>query len=93
MKKQGNRNGTEYFEITDAKISDKRRVIISDCSRGGFTIAQRMDVTENNHTNKVYLKGAIHVNDIHGLYELRDALNYAIKMIEERDTEDADWDE
>lgn len=82
----------EYLEISSAKITDNRSIIISDCSRGGFTIAQRMDVIENNHTNKIYLKGAFHINDIHGLYELRDACNLAIQSIEERE-DDSSWDE
>lgn len=82
----------EYSEISSAKITDNRSIIISDCSRGGFTIAQRMDVIENNHTNKIYMKGAFHINDIHGLYELRDACNLAIQSIEERE-DDSSWDE
>lgn len=91
-KKNNKKKGTEYSEISSAKVSEKRQIVISDCSRGGFTIAQRMDITENGHTNRVYLKGAIHVDDIHGLYELRDAVNLAIEKIEARD-EDDNWDE
>lgn len=87
------KNNIEYDEICSAKVTDNRCIVISDCSRGGFTIAQRMDVTEDNHTNRIYLKGAFHINDIHGMYELRDALNYAIKVAEERDVDDSDWDE
>lgn len=83
----------EYSEISSAKVTENRSIVISDCSRGGFTIAQRMDVTENKHTNKIYLKGAFHINDIHGLYELRDACNLAIQKVEERDTDEAEWDE
>ena len=93
MGKQKSKNGTEYSEISSAKITDTRSIVISDCSRGGFTVAQRMDVTENNHTNRLYMKGAFHINDIHGLYELRDACNLAIQKIEERDSDDVYWDE
>lgn len=90
---KGKKKGIEYSEISSAKITENRCIVISDCSHGGFTVAQRMDVTENNHTNKIYMKGAFHINDIHGLYELRDACNLAIQMIEERESDDADWDE
>lgn len=83
----------EYSEISSAKITDNRSIVFSDCSKGGYTVAQRMSITENNHTNKVYLKGAFHINDIQGLYELRDACNIAIKKIEERESDEADWDE
>lgn len=92
-KKSNKKKGTEYSEISSAKVTDNRSIVISDCSRGGFTVAQRMEVTENNHTNKIYLKGAFHVPDIHGLYELRDACNLAIQKVEERESDDADWDE
>lgn len=92
MKKQGNKKGIEYSEISSVKITDNRSIVISDCSRGGFTVAQRMDVTENNHTNRIYMKGAFHIDDISGLYELRDVLNYAIHVIEERDEENESWD-
>lgn len=91
-KKQG-KKGIEYSEISSAKVTENRSIVISDCSKGGFTVAQRMEVTENNHTNKIYLKGAFHINDIHGLYELRDACNLAIQKVEERDSDDADWDD
>lgn len=83
-------NVVEYSEIADARITDNRSIVISDCSKGGFTIAQRMDVIEDGHTNRIYLKGAIHVNDIQGLYEIRDILNYCIQVVEDRD--DENWD-
>lgn len=91
MKSNGKKK-IEYSEISKASINETRNVIISDCSKGGYTVAQRMDVQEGKHTNQVYLKGAIHIDDIHGLYNLRDAINMAIKVIEERDEENADWD-
>lgn len=87
------KKNVEYTPISVAKVTDKRCIVISDCSRGGFTVAQRIDVTEDNHTNQVYMKGAFQLNDIHGLYELRDACNLAIKKIEERESDDTDWDE
>ena len=42
------------------------------------------------------MKGAFHVEDIHGLYNLRDAVNLAIKISEEESDENEDiesWDE
>ena len=53
-----------------------------------------MEVTEDNHTNRVYLKGAFHINDITGLYNLRDACNLAISHIEKNEADDEmAWDE
>jgi hypothetical protein len=33
------------------------------------------------------------VDDVHGLYNLRDAVNLAIKVTEESEKNDSDWDE
>ena len=69
-------NKSTYTEISKAQITDTRNIVISDCSAGG------------KHTNQVYMKGAFHINDISGLISLRDAINLAIQVVEER----ADWD-
>ena len=83
----------EYKEISRAKVTDSRNVVISSCSKGGYTIAQQLEAKENDKTTSVFLKGAFHVDDIHGLYNIRDAINLAIKIAEENSGEDADWDE
>lgn len=83
----------EYAELSRAKVTDSRNIVISSCSKGGFTIAQQLEAKENDKTTSVFLKGAFHVDDIHGLYNIRDAVNLAIKIAEENSTEDTDWDE
>lgn len=83
----------DYVEISRAKVTDSRNVVISACSKGGFTIAQQLEAKENDKTTSVFLKGAFHIDDIHGLYNIRDAINLAIKVAEENSKEDSDWDE
>lgn len=83
----------EYKELSRAKVTDSRNIVVSNCSKGGFTIAQQLEAKENDKTTAVFLKGAFHVDDIHGLYNVRDALNLAISIAEENSNEDADWDE
>ena len=83
----------DYREISRAKVTDSRNVVISSCSKGGFTIAQQLEAKENYKTTSVFLKGALHVDDIHGLYNIRDAINLAIKVAEENSKDDYDWDE
>ena len=83
----------EYTELSRAKVTDSRNIVISGCSKGGFTIAQQLEAKENDKTTSVFLKGAFHVVDVHGLYNIRDAVNLAIKIAEENSTEDTDWDE
>lgn len=82
----------EYNELSRAKVTDSRNIVISGCSKGGFTIAQQLEAKENDKTTSVFLKGAFHVDDIHGLYNIRDAINLAIKVTEENANDDTDWD-
>lgn len=72
----------EYKELSSANIQEKRMLVISQCSKGGFTLAQKIFVEEGNKKTGIFLKNAIHVDDIDGIYNLRDALNLAIEMIE-----------
>lgn len=82
----------EYTELSRAKVTDSRNIVISSCSKGGFTVAQQLQAKENDKTTSVFLKGAFHVEDVNGLYNLRDAVNVAIKMAEESGPNNEDWD-
>lgn len=83
----------EYRELSRAKVTDSRNIVVSSCSKGGFTIAQQLEAKENDKTTSVFMKGAFHVEDIHGLYNLRDAVNLAIKISEENSADNETWDE
>ena len=87
------KNKIEYHELSRAKVTDSRNIVISSCSKGGFTIAQQLEAKENDKTTSVFMKGAFHVEDIHGLYNLRDAVNLAIKISEENSEDSDAWDE
>ena len=87
------KNKIEYHELSRAKVTDSRNIVISNCSKGGFTIAQQLEAKENDKTTSVFMKGAFHVEDIHGLYNLRDAVNLAIKISEENMADNESWDE
>ena len=41
---------TEYNEMSRAEVSNSRNVVISECSRGGFTIAQQLEIQEGSKT-------------------------------------------
>ena len=87
----------KFIELAKAKIQDKRNIIISkvndeDTSMElGFTVAQQIEVQEGNKITSLYMKNAVHIDDIEGLYNLRDALNVAISKIEQ-DNDNQDWD-
>lgn len=87
------KNKIAYNEISRAKVTDSRNIVISTCSKGGFTVAQQLEAKENNKTTSVFMKGAFHIEDIHGLYNLRDAINLAIKISEEDAEDELGWDD
>lgn len=76
-------NRVEYNQLSTANIQDKRDLVISECSKGGYTIAQRIGVDEGKKTTYVYMKGAIHVDSIDGIQNLRDALNVVLNNYSE----------
>jgi hypothetical protein len=86
----------EYTELSKGRISDKRNVVISKCSKGGFTVAQQIETDENGKTTSLFMKGALHVDTVEGLYNMRDAVNAAISSCEveilKKDNESADED-
>lgn len=94
-----NKNGIKYEELAKAKISEKRSIVISKRSHGGFTVAQQIEVEEDGKSIEMFLKGAFQVTDLDGLHNMRDALTCAINMLEtesdEVESEDDDkeiWD-
>lgn len=89
------KNRLSYRELSKAEVSESRNIVISDCSKGGYTIAQQLVAREeNNKVTTVFMKGAFHVDNIHGLYNLRDAINLAIQLSEEEpEASDGDWDD
>lgn len=86
------KNRIEYSEISRAEVTNSRNVVISSCSKGGFTIAQQLKAQENDKTTAVFLKGAFHIDDLQGLYNIRDAINLAIKIVEDKSENDSEWD-
>lgn len=87
----------KYTELAKAKIQKSRNLVISATSKGGFTIAQQLEVNEGNRTTTVFLgKSGMIVDDLEGLYSVRDALNVAIDKMENKEVaekDDEDWDE
>lgn len=81
-----------YEELAKANIRERCELVVSSCSKGGFTLAQKLSVMseDDNKIMDIFLKGAIHVDDLEGLKNMRDAINVAIKAIEEEEKEIAD---
>lgn len=83
----------EYRQLSSACVTPTRNIVVSTCSRGGFTLAQQLITEENGTSTKVFLKGAFHIDGLDGLVALRDALDEAIGMAIKIEEEDSiDWD-
>ena len=70
-----------YTELSNAEITENRNIVISECSKGGFTIAQQLKADGT----KVFMKGALHIDNLEELYNLRNALNIAIDKVAEKE--------
>lgn len=95
---QTNKNGrVEYEKLSYAKVSKSKNIVVSKCSRGGFTIAQQLVVSDDQNEVFVFLKGAYHIKDLDALIAVRDAIDEAIQKVEDEGIEEeddgVDWDE
>ena len=70
-----------YTELSNAEITENRNIVFSECSKGGFSVAQQLKADGT----KVFMKGALHIDNLDGLYNLRNALNVAIDMVAEKE--------
>lgn len=73
-----------YTELSNAEITENRNIVISECSKGGFTVAQQLKADGT----KVFMKGALHIDNLEGLYNLRDALNAAADKVAGKEDEE-----
>lgn len=73
-----------FEELSSASINDSKDIIISQHIKGGYTLGQRLNVEDNGRRTSVFLKNAFHVDNLSGLYNLRDAINLAIHKIEKK---------
>ena len=71
----------QYEQYSKAKIANYRNLVISACSKGGFTIAQQVEVNGNGEHMCIFLKGAFHIDSISGLIAIRDALNETLQKL------------
>ena len=70
---------SSFVEIANATLSNKRQAIISRLDDGSYTIGQKLEVKDGEKTMNVFLKGALHAENLEGLQNLRDALNVVLK--------------
>lgn len=82
-----------YKEVSRAQISKSKAFVLSECSKGGYTLAQQMSVIDETTGRPVtvFLKGAIHISNISTLEKISNMFQQALQRWRE-DREAIDWD-
>ena len=70
---------SSFVEIANATLSNKRQAVISRLEDGSYTIGQKLEVKDGDKTMHVFLKGALHAENLESLQNLRDALNVVLE--------------
>ena len=70
---------SNFVELANASLSNKRQAVISRLDDGSYTIGQKLEVKEKDKTINIFLKGALHAEDLSALQNLRDAINVVLK--------------
>lgn len=73
------RHKGNFTELANCTLSEKRQAVISRLGDGSYTIGQRLEVTDREKTMNIFLKGALHAENIEALQNLRDAINVVLK--------------
>jgi hypothetical protein len=74
-----------YVEISKAKIKDKRNIVISRIDdTENYVVAQQAVTEVDGKQSVMFIKGAIFIESLESMYNLRDALNEAISKEEDR---------
>jgi hypothetical protein len=74
-----------FSELANAKLSKNRTAVISEnISYGGITIAQKIEIEEGPKSFPVFIKGALHLDNLENLYNLREAITEAIESLEDK---------
>lgn len=66
--------------------NDRNMVLSKNNIDGGYTMAQQVTVdnSDGNKATQMYIKGAIHIESLETLYDLRDMFNEAISKEENK---------
>lgn len=83
-------NKAKYNELGRVRLTNNKNLVISKRSKGGYTLAQQLEVPDGDQTVLVFLRSAIHIQNKQTLVNVRDALNVALDQIDDDDEEDPD---
>ena len=73
-----------FVELANATLSGKRQAVISRLDDNSYTIGQKVEVKEGGKTMNIFLKGALHAENLSSLQNLRDAINVVLEKEQEK---------
>lgn len=85
------KNKKRYEQVGVTKITKNRNLVISQCSNGGFTLAQQLYVDEGGKMTKVFLKGAAFIDSLDNLRGVEKMIRDVVKSIDEQ--QGVNWDD
>lgn len=68
-----------FVEIANATISNERKAVISRLDDNSYTIGQKIEAKDGDKNIGIFLKGALHLESIESVQNLRDALNVVLE--------------
>ena len=86
-------NKVSYDEVARVKMSNTRDVVISKCSKGGYTIAQKILIDKDEKPTSIFFFFSIKVNDIDGIKVIKETIDMAIKKLKGSEDESIEWDD
>lgn len=61
---------TTYNPVWQVKLSDNKFLVLSECSKGGYTLGQKIIAKDGENDIDIFLKGTVHIKDIDTLKEI-----------------------
>lgn len=82
---------TKYTQIASCAISTHRNLVISKTDKGGFTMAQQVEILDYDTPTRLFMKGATFIADLDALRDVRDMFIRAVEAVEDEDK--ITWDD
>lgn len=82
---------TKYTQIASCAISAHRNLVISETDRGGYTMAQQVEIVDYDKPTRLFMKGATYIATLDALRDVRDMFIKAVEAVESDD--DISWDD
>lgn len=82
---------TKYTQIASCAISAHRNLVISKTDRGGYTMAQQVEILDYDKPTRLFMKGATYISTLDALRDVRDMFIRAVDAAENEDN--ISWDD